>query len=84
MDISNEKIRDLIEYAVDNGHRVKIFEKSISIDINSLYSYVLFFPVSSGDVCIIKYDFSDSEYNNGGKITVDDFKRIFSKRSVAS
>ncbi|EEF4952392.1 hypothetical protein KFM19_000756 [Salmonella enterica] len=84
MDIHNVQIRDLIKYAVDNGHRVKIFEKSISIDINPFYSFVLFFPVSSGDVCIIKYDFSDSEYNNGGKITVDDFKCIFSKRCVAS
>ncbi|EEP9144678.1 hypothetical protein HBD75_003481 [Salmonella enterica] len=84
MDIHNVKIRNLIEYAVDNGHRVKVFEKSISVDINPLYSYVLLFTLSYGDVCIIKYDYSDSEYNKGGRITVDDFKRIFSERPVAS
>ncbi|ECK9011637.1 hypothetical protein AID11_12325 [Salmonella enterica subsp. enterica] len=84
MNIHNEKIRDLIEYAISNGHCVKVFKNSVSVDINPLYSYVLFFTTSYGDVCIIKYDYSDSECNKGGRITVDDFKRIFSKRPVAS
>ncbi|ECP2797704.1 hypothetical protein FZF52_02600 [Salmonella enterica] len=81
MDISNEKIRDLIEYAVDNGHRVKVFEKTVSVDIEPLHSYVLFFPVSSGDVCIIKYYYSDSDTNNCGKLTVDEFKQLFAPKS---
>lgn len=79
MNISNKTVSSMIEYASCNHHAVVIRENSALIYIEAPYSYVTFFPLSSGDVCIIKYNYHNSENNKVGNISFDEFKRLFAK-----
>ncbi|WP_370618862.1 hypothetical protein [Citrobacter meridianamericanus] len=75
MNLEFKPFRELIEYASRNDHDVVIRRSYCLIELSGSPDYIIFFEVNDG-LCIIKGTYGRAI--NPVKITVEDFKSIFS------
>lgn len=77
--LDSKEIRELIAFANSNDYVAKVRTYSVFIDISCSFppDYVMIFQTYSGELCIIRYDFGNSEHD-GRQIDVYEFQGIFS------
>lgn len=80
MNLENEQLRDLIEYASDNCYAVYIISDICSVEFTDDFGNGLFYvclSVVSNGICINKYLYDSTD--NPVQISIAEFKRLIDK-----